>query len=329
MTSFIIRRVLYFIPTLIIISLVSFMILQLQPGNFVTRYKFNPRFSKEQLAQIEHRYGLDKPAWTRYLIWMEGIFTEGDFGYSFETKQPVFKMLFKGRLFWTLVVSLSTMLFSYMLAIPIGIYSSTHQYSFSDHVYTVFGFLGLSIPNFFLAMVLLWLLVAVFNVGSLGLGIGGLFDSEYIDAPWSWGRLGNFLWHLWPVVLVVGTATMAGTIRYMRAMMLDQLGQQYVQTARSKGLKDRAVIWKHTARNALNPIISSFGLSFPFLMEGSLIAAIVFSLPMVELQYWESLLRQDTYVTASGLTFFAFLLLFGNLLADLLLAWTDPRIRYD
>ncbi len=191
------------------------------------------------------------------------------------------------------------------------------------------GFLGLSIPNFFLALVLLWLLVAVFNVGGLGLGIGGLFDSEYIDAPWTWGKLGSFLWHLWPVVLVVGTSTMAGTIRYMRAMMLDQLGQQYVQTARSKGLKDRVVIWKHTARNALNPIISGFGLAFPFLMEGSLIAAIVFSLPMVELQYWESLLRQDTYVTASGLTFFAFLLLFGNLLADLLLAWTDPRIRYD
>lgn len=319
----------YFIPTLIIISLVSFMILQFQPGNFVTRYKFNPRFSKEQIKQIEQRYGLDKPAWQRYLIWMKGIITRGDFGYSFETKQPVFEMLFKGRLFWTLIVSLSTMIFSYLIAIPIGIYSATHQYSISDHFYTFFGFIGLSIPNFFLALVLMWLLVAVFNVGSIGLGVGGLFNQEYIDAPWSWAKFVNFLWHLWPVVIVVGTSTMAGQLRVMRAMMLDELGKSYVQTARAKGLKERAVIYGHVVRNAINPIISGFGLAFPYLLEGSLIAAIVFGLPMVELQYWESLLRQDTYVTASGLTFFAFLLLLGNLLADLLLAWSDPRIRYD
>jgi peptide/nickel transport system permease protein len=215
------------------------------------------------------------------------------------------------------------------LAIPIGVYSAIRQYSLGDYTITFFGFLGLAIPNFFLGLLVLWFLVAVVNVGQHGLGVGGLFDLQYIDAPWSWAKFVNFMWHYWPIVLVIGTANMASLIRYMRGQLLDTLGQQYVLTARAKGLHERAVIWKHAVRNAINPLVTMLGMSLPALFSGAFVTAIIFSVPSVELAFWNALQRQDEYVVLSGLVFFAFLLLVGNLLADLLLAWVDPRIRYD
>ncbi|KUK26485.1 MAG: Peptide/nickel transport system permease protein [Acetothermia bacterium 64_32] len=329
MLSFIVRRFLYMIPTLIIVSLVSFAIIQLMPGNFTTAFKLNPRFSKETIATLEARYGLDKPWYVRYWKWITGIITRGDFGYSMETSQPAFDALFRGRLSWTLMMSFGTLVFTWVLAIPIGIYSAIRQYSVGDYVLTFFGFLGLSIPNFFLALVIIWLLVAVLNVGALGLGVGGLFDVQYINAPWSWGKFVNFMWHLWPIIVVVGTSNMASLIRYMRGQLLDTLGQQYVLTARAKGLSERVVIWKHAVRNAINPLITMLGMSLPTLFEGAFFTAIILGVPSVERAFWNALQRQDEYVVMSGLLFFAFLLMVGNLLGDLMLAWVDPRIRYD
>ncbi|MCD6141430.1 ABC transporter permease [Candidatus Bipolaricaulota bacterium] len=316
------------IPLLIIISLISFAILQLMPGDYLTRSRLNPDITQETFDEMAHRYGLDKPFIVQWWIWFTRIIRYGDFGTSFETRQPVFFTLFMGgRLFWTLIISASTMLLTWLVSIPLGIYSATHQYKVSDHTLTFFGFLGLSIPNFFFALVVLWMLVAVFHVGP-DLGVGGLFSNKYIEAPWSWNKFLNLLWHLWPVWLVVGTSGMAGLMRYMRGSLLDTLRLPYVQTARAKGLSERVVIYKHAVRNAINPLITMLGMSLPNLLSGTLVTAIIFNLPTVERAYWQSLNAQDQYVTMGGLVFFSFLLLVGNLLADIMLAWVDPRIRY-
>jgi len=317
------------LPLLILVSLFSFTIIQLMPGDYLTRARLDPQIKQETLNAMARRYGLDKPFMTRYWAWVKGILTRGDFGTSFETRQPVFFTLFLGsRLQWTLVVSISTMIITWLFAIPLGIYSATHQYKVSDHGLTFFGFLGLSIPNFFFALVLLWLLVAVFKVGQHGLGIGGLFDNRFIAAPWSLAKLGNLLWHIWPAWLVIGTSGMAGLLRYMRGSLLDTLSLQYVQTARAKGLAERSVIYKHAVRNAINPLISMLGMTLPNLVAGSLVTAIVLNLPTVERAFWSALQMQDEYVIMGGLLFFSLFLLIGNLLADVLLAWVDPRIRY-
>jgi len=317
------------LPLLILVSLFSFTIIQLMPGDYLTRARLDPQIKQETLNAMARRYGLDKPFMTRYWAWVKGIFTRGDFGTSFETRRPVFFTLFLGsRLQWTLVVSISTMIITWLFAIPLGIYSATHQYKVSDHGLTFFGFLGLSIPNFFFALVLLWLLVAVFKVGQHGLGIGGLFDNRFIAAPWSLAKLGNLLWHIWPAWLVIGTSGMAGLLRYMRGSLLDTLSLQYVQTARAKGLAERCVIYKHAVRNALNPLISMLGMTLPNLVAGSLVTAIVLNLPTVERAFWSALQMQDEYVIMGGLLFFSLFLLIGNLLADVFLAWVDPRIRY-
>lgn len=329
MVGYIARRLLYMVPVLIIVSLISFFVIQLMPGDFTTVFKLNPRFSKETIARLEAIYGLDQPAYVRYWKWITGIVTRGDFGYSMETQQSAFDALFKGRLGWTLLISFGTLIFTWILAIPIGIYSAVRQYSIGDYALTFFGFLGLSIPNFFFALVMIWFLVSVLNVGASGLGVGGLFDVQYIDAPWSWAKLGNFLWHLWPVLVVVGTSGMAGLIRYMRGQLLDTLSRQYVLTARAKGLGERVVVWKHAVRNAINPLITMLGMSLPDLFAGAFFAAIILGLPTVERAFWNALQRQDEYVIMSGLLFFAFLLQVGNLLGDVMLAWVDPRIRYD
>jgi len=318
------------LPLLILVSLFSFTIIQLMPGDYLTRARLDPQIKQETLNAMARRYGLDKPFMTRYWAWVKGIFTRGDFGTSFETRRPVFFTLFLGsRLQWTLVVSISTMIITWLFAIPLGIYSATHQYKVSDHGLTFFGFLGLSIPNFFFALVVLWLLVAVFKVGNYGLGIGGLFDNRFIAAPWSPAKLGNLLWHIWPAWLVIGTSGMAGLLRYMRGSLLDTLSLQYVQTARAKGLSEHIVVYKHAVRNAINPLISMLGMTLPNLVAGSLVTAIVLNLPTVERAFWSALQMQDEYVIMGGLLFFSLFLLLGNLLADILLAWVDPRIRYN
>ena len=328
MINYITRRLLLFVPLLIAISIISFGILKLRPGNFLTKYKGTPRISEATIELKAERYGLNEPAYVQYWKWIKGMVTRLDFGYSFETQQPVFNLLFKGRLKWTLAIMLSTMLFSWFFGILIGIYSATHQYSIADHIFTTFGFLGLSVPNFFLAILILYFFSVIVNVGP-SLGVGGLFSSQYIGAAWTWGKFLNFLWHLWPAVVVMGTARMATIIRQMRGNLLDVLKEQYVQTARSKGISERKVIVKHAVRNAINPLVTMLGFELPRLISGGLITSIVLNLPTVERAFYNGLLSQDLYVAVSALLFFSFLLLIGNLIADLLLAAVDPKVRYD
>ncbi len=353
MVSFIIRRVLYMIPLLFIISIVAFTVVKLQPSELIAQWKFNPSISQELLENLIKQFDLDKDPVTQYISWIRNIFTRGDWGYSFFNKVPVLDYLFGGgNLLYSMIIIFVTMIFTWAIAIPIGIYSATHKYSFLDHFLNFMGFLGLSIPNFLLAVIFLQLMVAVLNVGSWcnyewlrpvveffrpgrecspgdGLGVGYLFDQEYILAPWSWERLRNFIWHLWPVVLIVGTANIAALIRYMRANLLDVLGQPYVQTARAKGLSERVVIYKHAVRNAINPLVSMLGFWIPLMFEAMLVTSAVLSLQTVERAYFDALQTQDQWVIMGGLLYFGIALLVGNLLADILLAVVDPKIRYD
>jgi peptide/nickel transport system permease protein len=317
------------LPLLILVSVISFGLIQVMPGDYLTRARMNPQITQETLNQMMARYGLDKPFYVQYWLWFKQIITKGNFGTSFETMRPVYWTLFMGdRFMWTIIIASTTMLLTWLIAIPLGIYSATHQYKPSDHTLTFFGFLGLSVPNFFFALVVLWVLVAIFKVGNYGLGVGGLFDNRFIGAPWSLAKFWNLLWHIWPAWLVIGTSGMAGLLRYMRGSLLDTLSLQYVQTARAKGLNERVVIYKHAVRNAINPLVSMLGMSLPGLVSGSLVTAIVLNLPTVERAFFSALQKQDTYVIMGGLLFFSLFLLIGNLLADILLAWVDPRIRY-
>jgi len=322
------------IPLLFVISIIAFGIIRLQPGDFFKACELS--LPKSECDAMRERYGMNGPAYLQYLKWLQGIITRGDFGFSPMTNQPVLELLFgQGRLANSLLLIFATTLFSWLLAVPIGIYSATHKYSLGDHGFTFLGFIGLSIPNFFLALILLWLLVAVFQVGKIQIGHNtlcidvGCFFAKYSDASWSWEKLAHFLWYLWPAVLVIGSANMAMLIRYIRGNLLDVLGEPYIQTARAKGLSERIVTYKHALRNAINPLISILGFWIPAMFEGTLVAAIVLNWPIVERWFWRALAQQEQYVIMTGLLFFSFALLIGNLLADILLAWADPRIRYD
>jgi peptide/nickel transport system permease protein len=318
------------LPLLVLVSIISFGLIQIMPGDYLTRARMNPQITQETYNRMKANYGLDKPFVVQYWLWFKQIITKGEFGTSFETMRPVYWTLFMGdRFMWTIIIASTTMLLTWLIAIPLGIYSATHQYKPSDHTLTFFGFLGLSVPNFFFALVVLWVLVAIFKVGNYGLGVGGLFDNRFIGVPWSLAKFWNLLWHIWPAWLVIGTSGMAGLLRYMRGSLLDTLSLQYVQTARAKGLNERVVVYKHAVRNAINPLVSMLGMSLPGLVSGSLVTAIVLNLPTVERAFFSALQGQDTYVIMGGLLFFSLFLLVGNLLADILLAWVDPRIRYN
>lgn len=278
------------------------------------------------------------PPWVQYWAWLKNVLTKGQFGYSAQWQVDALTALFgQGRLLYTIVLIGVTSLFSWLIAIPIGVYSAVRRYSLGDYTFTFMGFLGLSIPNFFLALVLIWFLVSVLNVGAMW-DLGVTADFFFHPGNCAGSLLGSYdgkscfliaLWILWPTFLVIGTANMAMLIRYVRGNLLDVLGMPYVQTARSKGLRERLVIWKHALRNAINPLISIMGFWIPQMFEGTLVAAIILNWPVVERIYWKALQEQDEYLIMSGLLFFGGALLIGNLIADLLLAWSDPRIRYD
>jgi len=228
MLTYMLRRVLYMIPLLLVVSLISFSLIKIMPGDYLTNARLNPQITAETFQQLVEQYGLDQPFIVQYLYWLKGV-ARGDFGQSFDTHMGVFETLFLGnRLLWTVILATTTLALTWIFAIPIGIYSATHQYKPSDHVFTFFGFLGLSIPNFFLALVLLWLLVVVFRVGDYGLGVGGLLDGRFFDQPFSWAKFVNYIWHLWPVWLVIGTGGMAGLIRLMRGSLLPDHGPRVV-----------------------------------------------------------------------------------------------------
>ena len=331
MFGFIMRRVLLMIPTVLAVTLVTFGIIALYEhfnGDFVTQLKFNPNITQETIDRYAKNLGLDQPWYVRYGIWLKGIVTEGEFGYSFYKNQPVGELVMN-YLPITLLITLPTFVFIWLVSIPLGIFSSTHQYSVGDHSLTFLAFIGLSTPVFFSALVGLYLLV-IWDYPA----VGGIFSQQYIQgSPWPWhwsfAKFIDYLKHLWLPVLVIGGASVAGLMRVMRGTMLDIVSSQYVQTARAKGLSERIVIYKHAVRNAINPMVSIFGQQLPILVSGSLLAAQVLNLPNLEIAYFRALQPPDEYFVVTVITFFSLFLLIGNLIADILLAWIDPRVRYD
>jgi peptide/nickel transport system permease protein len=325
MLSYLVHRILIMIPTLIAISIVIFTIINLPQGNYFTTYVAELQESGEatDLAKIqflEKEYGLDRPLWQQYLYWAFGLL-HGDMGYSFAYNLPVNKVV-GDRLFFTFLVSFTTIIFTYVVAFPIGVYSATHQYSWTDHALTLLGFLGLATPSFLLALVLLY-----FANVHFGISIGGLMDPQYINQPWSIAKALSVLAHLWIPVIVIGTAGTAAMIRRLRANLLDELQKQYVVTARAKGLPPLKLLFKYPLRMALNPFISDIGSLLPHVISGAAIVSVVMSLPTTGPMLLDALRSQDMYLAGSFLMFMAFLTVIGVFISDLALALLDPRIR--
>ena len=326
MIQYLVRRILIVLPTLAVVSIISFIIIQLPPGDFLTTYVAQLKATGEavdeaEVAALARRYGLDRPMHIQYLKWIGGIL-QGDFGRSFEFNRPVGELIWQ-RMGLTLAVSASAMLFQWIVALPIGIYSAVHQYSAPDYTFTFLGFIGLAIPDFMLALVLMWSAHSWF-----GLSIGGLFSNEFVDASWSWARVVDLLKHLWIPMLILGMSGTAGLIRTMRATMLDELQKPYVTTARAKGLRENRLVLKYPARVALSPFISTVGWSIPKIISGATIISVVLSLPTTGSLLLHSLMSQDMYLAGSFILLLSFLTVLGTLMSDLLLASTDPRIRY-
>ncbi len=327
MWQYIIRRLLYMIPTLFIISIISFMIIQLPPGDFVTSYALSLASSGEEvdmamLETLRQRYGLDQPMYVQYFKWISGV-VQGDFGMSFDWDRPVSELI-GDRLLLTMIVSVSSLIFSWLLALIIGIYSAVKKYSIFDYAFTFLGFLGLSIPNFMLALILMYVGMTYF-----GQSVGGLFSPEYLRAPWSVARVIDLLKHLWVPVVIVGTSGTAGLIRVMRANLLDELGKPYVEAARSKGLKATKLILKYPVRVAINPLISQLAFVFPGIISGETVTSVVLGLPTTGPLFLRALQSQDMYLAGSFVLMLATMTVIGTLVSDILLAWLDPRVRYD
>jgi peptide/nickel transport system permease protein len=326
MFQYIIRRVLLLIPTLIGISIVAFLVIELPPGDYLTAHVANlaaggDTIDEEQLEALKRQYGLDRPLHMRYVHWL-GNSLRGNFGQSFEWNKPVGDLIWE-RLMLTVVISASTLLFTWIIGFAVGVYSATRQYSIGDYFFTALGFIGLGVPNFLIALVVMWVAFTMFN-----LKLSGLFSQEYQTAPWSWGKVLDLLQHLWLPMLILGVSGTAGMIRTMRANMLDELRKPYVTTARAKGLKERRLLFKYPVRVALNPFVSTVGWALPRLVSGSTIVSVVLSLPTTGPLLLRALMNQDMFLAATFLMMLSVLTVIGTLLSDILLAWLDPRIRY-
>jgi len=325
MLRYIAQRVLMMIPTLLAISVLVFVIIQLPPGDFLTTQiaELQAQGMDVNNAKIEflrQQYGLDRPMWEQYAVWLFNML-QGDFGYSFEYDLPVTEVV-GDRLFLSFLLSFSTILFTWAMAFPIGVYSAVNQYSMGDHALTFVGFLGLATPNFLLALVMMYLAKVHF-----GISIGGLMDPQYLDQPFSWAKFVSVLEHLWVPVIVIGTSGTAGMIRRLRANLLDELQKQYVTTARAKGLSPRRALIKYPLRMALNPFIADIGNLLPQVVSGAAVVSMVLSLPTTGPMLIEALRSQDMYLAGSFLMFLAMLTVVGVLVSDIALAALDPRIR--
>jgi len=327
MLSYIIRRFFYMILVLLVVSIVAFIIIQLPPGDYLTSYiiqleSAGTKVSEAEIASLKRQYDLDLPIYLQYFKWMWKML-HGDFGRSFTWNRPVSELISE-RLPLTVTISIFTLIFTYAVAIPIGIYSATHQYSVGDYIFTVIGFAGLATPNFLFALILMLLFYKYF-----GLSIGGLFSPQYVEAAWSVNKFVDMLKHLPIPIIVIGTAGTAWLIRVMRGCLLDELRKQYVITARAKGVTERRLLFKYPVRVAINPIISSIGWTLPGIVSGETITAIVLSLPTTGPLLFRALMTQDMYLAGSTVMFLSFLTVIGTFISDILLVWIDPRIRYE
>jgi peptide/nickel transport system permease protein len=328
MLNYILRRLGYAVIMIVLVSFVSFVIIKLPPGDFLTQKmeQLRARGDRSAEARIEEyriRYGLDRPFIEQYTGWVTK-FIRGDFGESFEYERPV-KDLLGERLTMTVILALATLIITWVLAIPMGVYSAVKQYSIGDQLISIFSFIGLGMPGFLLALLILYFAIVVLNQEATG-----LFSQQYVDAPWSVERVIDLLKHLWIPALVSAVTGTGGLVRIMRGNLLDTLGQPFIEAARARGLKNRTVIWKHAVRMAINPLIVILGSeAFPNIITGNALVSIVLNLPTIGPLFVESLRKLDMYMAGTCIVFFTMLLLIGNLAADLMLAWADPRIRLE
>lgn len=306
------------IPMMFIISIICFVITELQPGDFISQYLDNPRISPQMIETLRRELGLDKPATYRYFMWIKNIITKGDFGYSFAYQRPVFDLIWE-RLGWTVGITLLTIIFQWLVSIPLGIIAANKAHTPVDYTISVIGLIGISIPDFFFALVLIYIAL---SFG--GKAIGGLFSPQYIGAPWSWAKFVDLLKHIWLPIIVVGI-DFGGLMRLMRGNMLDIIGSPFVTALRARGLEEK-VVKRHIIKNALNPFVSIAGMQLPNVFSGTIIVSIILNLPTIGPFFYNALLNHDQYLVLGFLMFIALITQIGNLLADIGLALLDPRI---
>ncbi|HRW05463.1 MAG TPA: ABC transporter permease [Caldilineaceae bacterium] len=328
MLLYIIRRVIMLIPILLLISIVSFIVIELPPGDWVSNYITNLRNSgidlqEEEAARLTAMYGFDQPSYVRYAKWMTGILTKGDFGWSFQWGKPVNDILAE-RLPFTILISISALIVSWLIAIPIGIYSATHPYSIIDYVATVLAFIWVATPGFLLAFVAAWMVFRYLGFSPLGLN-----STDFLDAPWNTAKLIDRVKHLILPILIIGFSGTGATIRVMRANLLDELKKQYVTTARAKGVPELRILFKYPVRIAFNPLISTIGWLLPAIISGEVIISVVLSMPTMGPTLLRATLSQDMYLVGSIVLILSSLTVLGTLISDIYLAWADPRIRFE
>lgn len=328
MLNYLLRRIGYAIIMVVLVSFVGFCIIKLPPGDFLTQKleqlrARGDRSAENQIEALRAKYGLDRPFMEQYTTWAFN-FLRGDFGESFQYERPVRDLLGQ-RLTMTIVLALATLILTWLIAIPLGVYSAIKQYSLGDQIITTVSFIGLGMPSFLLALIILFVAIVILDQDVLG-----LFSQEYVDAPWSIGKVIDLLKHLWIPALISAVTGTGGLIRIMRGNLLETLGQPFVEAARARGLKNNDVIWKHAVRIAINPLIVILGSeALPGIIGGNALVSIVLNLPTIGPLFVDSLRRLDMYLAGTCIVFFTILLLAGNILADLVLAWVDPRIRLD
>jgi peptide/nickel transport system permease protein len=327
MSQYIIKRLLLLPLLLVVFSIFAFVIIQAPPGDFISTYiaglaASGSAVDQAQIDALRERYGLDQPMYMQYLKWMRRIVT-GDLGFSLDWQKPI-KELIGERLMLTILLGLMTFVFTWLLAVPIGIISAVKQYSFIDYFFSVFNYIGVATPTFMTALILMWLAFSRF-----GVSVTGLFSAEYIDAPWSIDRGQDLLRHIWLPMVILGLDGTARLARIMRANLLDELNKPYVEMARAKGLSEWKLVMKYPVRLAINPLVSTIGWYLPLIFSGSVIVATVLNLPTIGPMLLRSLISQDMFLAGTIVMIYLFLAIIGTLISDILLAWLDPRIRME
>jgi len=328
MLGYILRRILLMIPTLLLVSVISFTAILLPPGDYLTSYAAQLRtegenVDEEAINSLRERYGLGQPVYVQYAKWVYGIITRGDWGQSMEWQRPVSQLIWD-RLGLTLALAIFSLLISWLIAIPVGVYSATHQYSIPDYLMSTFSFLGVGVPAFLWALIIMY-----FAQTQLGLNVGGLFSEKFISAPWSWDKVVDLLKHIWIPALIVALVNTASDLRTTRANLLDEVNKPYVELARAKGVTEGRLIWKYPVRVALNPFFSTVGWSLASRISDITLMSIVLSLETTGPMQLRALMSQDMYLAGSFLFLLSVLIVLGTIVSDVLLAWVDPRIRLE
>ena len=327
MLTYIGRRFLQIIPLLFMLSMITFIIIQLPPGDYITIYiasleRTGTEVSEAEIETVRRLYNMDRPMYQQYFFWIKNIILHGDFGQSLQWQRPVSELIGE-RIILTIIMSISTLIFTYTVSIAIGIYSATHQYTLGDYLFSFMAFIGISVPGFLLALVIMYWVFA-----TTGVAVTGLFSEDFIRASWSWAKVVDGLKHIWLPMIVIGLSGTAGLTRQMRGLLLDELQQAYVITARAKGVKEIKLLFKYPVRLAINPMVSTIGWLLPSIVSGQALVSIVLNMPTTGPLLLQSLLAQDMFLAGSFLLMTSTLTVIGTLISDILLGLLDPRIRF-